>query len=94
MIWSLIYEDAFNIEFITDITITQGNCFFLCSSDYIRIGSSSLKNDGTRPIITITNTADYYDGLIINGDNSTTGKNNIYIYNLFINGVPLIAIIL
>ena len=72
------------IEFITDITIYVNIFNFICISDNIQFGSTSLKIDGTRPIITIT--ASNYDGLIQNGSSGYNGYNNISIYNLFING--------
>jgi len=73
------------ILFTTDITIDNNNCYFICGSDKIQIGSSSLNNDGSRPIITID--VDNYDGLIENSSGSeVTGYNNIYVYNLIVDG--------
>lgn len=73
------------IEFITDITfdISIGDTygFFYCNSDNIQFGSTSLKEDGTRPIITI-NGITGYPGLIRNGTNLLNGFNNIYVFNL------------
>ena len=73
------------IEFITNITINNQWNYLICdpfsSNGYIQFGSSSLKNDGTRPIITIDGVTNY-DGFIQNGTNSNNGCNNISIYNL------------
>jgi hypothetical protein len=43
-----------------------------------------LKNDGTRPEIIIN--VDSYDGFIQNGQEVIAGQDNIYVYNLFVNG--------
>ncbi len=72
------------IEFITDITLmTQAN-YFKCSTENIQFGSSSLKTDGSRPIITIT--ATNYPGLVNNGGFGIDGFSNITICNLVIDG--------
>jgi hypothetical protein len=75
------------VLFTTDITITNiigiiG--YFECGSDNIQFGDTSLKPDGTRPIITIDNVLNY-PGLIKNYDPSFfESYNNIYVYNLFV----------
>lgn len=74
-------NNVLKIIFTTGISITTINDYFICDSDGIQFGSTSLNEDGLRPIITI-NVTGTYDGLIRNGDSSTNGKNNIYIYNL------------
>jgi hypothetical protein len=73
------------VLFETDMIINTNIFYFICGSNNIQFGSTSLKNDGTRPIITINITN--YDGLIFNGDNGQNGYNNISIYNLIINGI-------
>lgn len=73
------------VYFRENITINSNSGYFTCGSNYIQFGSETLKNDGTRPIINI-NVSDY-DGLIFNGSSGTSGYDNIYIYNLIINGV-------
>jgi len=73
------------VEFITDITLSSINDYFTCASSYIQFGSSSLKNDGSRPIINIP--VNNYDGFIANGDTSIVGNSNIYVYNLSIVGI-------
>ena len=70
------------VEFITDITLPICWELFVCQSGDIQYGSRSLKNDGTRPIITIVN--NNFEGLIRNGDGGTNGTSNIYVYNLVI----------
>lgn len=72
------------IEFVSDITFDNANHYFICTSSHIQYGSSSLKTDGTRPIITIDGVSDY-PGLIENGTSMGNGYSNIYIYNLVVN---------
>jgi len=67
--------------FETDIIISSDIFYFICESNNIQFGSISLKNNGTRPIITIDGVTNY-PGLIQNGDNSVNGFDNIYVYNL------------
>jgi hypothetical protein len=84
------------IEFITDITIdgTVGgsvNSYFICGSNGIQFGSRTLKQDGTRPVITISGITDY-PGLIQNGNSIGNGNSDIYAMNLEIrasNGTTL-----
>ena len=74
-----------HIEFLTNITIdgTVGgnNGYFICGSEGIQFGSRILKEDGTRPIITISGITDY-PGLIQNGNSGSNGVANIYVMNL------------
>lgn len=77
--------------FTTNITLNSSSDYFLCSTPGIQFGSTSLKNDGTRPIIYIDTTTDY-NGVIFNTLNSGNGHNNIYVFNLevrAINGAAL-----
>lgn len=73
------------VNFITDITIDinvgSGNGFIVCNSASIQIGSRVLKEDGTRPVITIDGITNY-QGFIRNGLNSVNGYNNVYVMNL------------
>lgn len=74
-----------NIEFFTDLIIDNNfasgiNKYFICGSEYIQFGKSSLKSDGTRPQIIIS--VNNYDGFIQNGDEINPGQSNIYVYNL------------
>lgn len=71
------------VIFTTDITLNNINYFFICGSPNIQFGDTSLKPDGTRPIITIDNVPGY-GGLMQNGDFSNAGNDNIYIFNLFV----------
>ena len=78
-----------NIEFFTDLIIDNNfasgiNKYFICGSEYIQFGKSSLKSDGTRPIITISEVTNY-QGLFQNGSQFSNGNNNIQIYNLIVN---------
>ncbi len=69
------------VVFTTDITFNQFNQYFICHSSHIQFGSTSLKNVGTRPVITIDNVSNY-PGFIKNGDISSNGNSNICIMNL------------
>jgi len=72
------------INFTTDIIITNYTQYFICNSDKIQFGNKCLKNDGSRPIITIRDISDGYIGIIQNGSLYNNGYNNISIYNLHI----------
>jgi hypothetical protein len=81
------------VLFITDVTLTTSNPFlydklyFECGTNNIQFGDSSLKPDGTRPIITIKDIPNY-PGLIKNYDPYfLSSYNNIYVYNLFVKSV-------
>ena len=76
------------VLFENDLTLSSNIFFFIIGSDNIQFGSTSLKGNGTRPIITIDGVLEY-PGLIRNGyqnpfDPSSIigGFNNIYVYNL------------
>ena len=73
------------IELLTDITIdsTVGGSYgyFVCQTDNIRIGSTSLKGDGSRPILTVDGITDY-PGFINNGSSGSNGYQNITVVNL------------
>ena len=72
------------VLFTTDITLNNINYFFICGSPNIQFGDTSLKPDGTRPIITIDNVVNY-PGLVQNGAaRPVIGKDNIYIFNLYV----------
>jgi hypothetical protein len=76
-----------HIELISDITITEQYGYFLCNiGGNIQFGSSSLKSDGTRPIITVDNVLGYY-GFIQNGGPAGNGESNIHIYNLEVHAI-------
>jgi hypothetical protein len=70
------------VYFTTDIIITGGpDRFFICGSAYIQFGNTTLNPNGTRPTITIQDIINY-PGLIRNGSNTESGKNNIVVVNL------------
>ena len=75
-----------NVLFETDITLSTSSSYFICDSDNIQFGSTSLKNDGTRPVITIDGVTDY-PGLIQNGTSGSNGYNYIYVYNIKVDTV-------
>lgn len=70
------------VIFTTNIILDSVNCYFICSTDGIQIGSSSLNNN-ERVNIDISGVTDYY-GLIMNGEDGGNAYNNIYIYNLIV----------
>lgn len=85
-----------HIEFLSDITFdgTVGGTggYFICGSAGIQFGSRILKQDGTRPVVTISGITDY-PGLIQNGSGGGNGASSIYVMNLEIraaNGATLV----
>ena len=72
------------VLFENDMTLDSDIWYFICGSSNIQFGSESLNTDGSRRVLTIS--ADNYDGLIENGSETTTGFDNIYIYNLVVDG--------
>jgi uncharacterized repeat protein (TIGR01451 family) len=80
-------SSTLKVLFENDIPISNNIFYFICGSNNIQFGSTSLQNDGTRPIITIDDSVIGYEGLIKNGDSFGNGFNNIYIYNIEINAI-------
>jgi len=74
----------FTVVFETDLNFTSNDDFFICGSSHIQFGSTSLRPDGTRPIITIDGVTGGYPGLITNGVLAADGQSKIYIYNLVV----------
>lgn len=75
----------FKVYITTDITLSSTNDdYFSFLSDKIQVGNEVVNADGSRPIITVPK--DNYDGVFYNGASGTNGKNQIYIYNLVIDG--------
>jgi hypothetical protein len=72
------------VTILTDLTIDNPNTYLQCASANIQIGRRSLQSNGTRPVIVI-NTSNY-DGFIANGDIGVVGYNEIYVYNLVVDG--------
>lgn len=74
---------AFRLQvlFETDIVLFTDIWYIICGSDNIQFGSTSLKNDGTRPIINIDG-VNTYPGLIRNGISGGDGFDNVYVFNL------------
>jgi hypothetical protein len=70
------------IEFMTDISFNTNFGYFVVSSEHIQFGSTSLREDGTRPIIHINGDGADYPGFIQNGSEGGNGYNDIYVYNL------------
>jgi hypothetical protein len=74
-----------------DIELASNNHYFICGSDNIQFGNTSLNSDGTRPIIKLGTgyTINNYPGFIQNGTFEYSGKNNITIVNLFLDGTGI-----
>ncbi len=83
-IYNINTSSLLKVIFETDITITNSSCYFVCMTDKIQFGSTSLNDSGLRQSITIDNVTDY-PGLIQNGTESTSGYNYIYAFNIIIN---------
>jgi hypothetical protein len=79
-----IYSSS--VDFVTDITFTSSNQYFIINNSNLRFGSLSLKTNGTIPIITIDNVTNY-PGLIQNGTDISTGFDNLGVFNLQINAI-------
>lgn len=77
-------SNIITITFSKNITLSNFSNYFIISSDYVQIGSSSLNSDGTIPNITVNVTN--YNGLIQNGLSGVQGYDNVYVYNLNIDG--------
>jgi hypothetical protein len=78
--WPSTITSSSTVLFITDITLTSSNDYFICASNNIQFGSNQLNSNGTRPIITINNIIGY-PGLIQN-----LNYGNINIFNLIVDG--------
>lgn len=72
--------------FTTDLVLVNSYDYFICASDGIQFGSTSLNSDGTRPKILVNNVENYY-GFIKNGDFSGNGNAFIYVYNLEVRSI-------
>lgn len=80
------------VIFRNDIIFTTSiNQHFICGSEYIQFGDTSLRPNGERAKITVSGISNY-PGLIKNGDTDVSGNNNIRVFNisvLSINGSTL-----
>jgi hypothetical protein len=70
---------AITVEFVTDISLNSTDNYFICINSGMTFGTTSLKEDGTRPKIYIDGVSDY-PGFIQNGTSDGTGYDNINIY--------------
>ncbi len=75
-----------SVDFVTDITFTSSNQYFIINNSNFRFGSLSLKTNGTIPIITIDGVSNY-PGLIQNGTDISNGYDNLGVFNLQINAI-------
>ncbi len=74
------------VLFKTDITISDGDFYFICNSNYIQFGSTSLNADGSRPTLTVSGVSSYA-GLIANASYS-----GIRVLNLQMTGTGLVSL--
>jgi hypothetical protein len=73
------------VLFLSNLTLSTNVAQFLrCGSDNIQFGDINLDATGSRVNITVSITN--YDGFIMNGDSGETGYNNIYVYNIVVDG--------
>lgn len=76
--------DVVQVIFTTDITITSATQYFVCGSANIQFGSATLNENGSRPVIDVSNVTNY-SGFILNGGSGFDGYNDISVYNLVVN---------
>lgn len=76
-VWPITLYFGTTVEFLTDLTLTDANSYFICAANNIIIGSPVLNPDGSRTTITIDSILGY-TGLVRNPD----GYDFISIYNL------------
>jgi hypothetical protein len=74
-------SSTLKVLFETNITISTSIFYFICGSAEIQFGSTSLNTDGSRPIFTVNEVANY-PGLIQNGTSSSIGFENIHVFNI------------
>lgn len=73
-------SNILKVLFTTDLTLDNGTDSIIVNSAGIQIGDTSVRNDGTRPVITIS--VNNYPGFIRNGTGGSSGYNHVYVYNL------------
>jgi hypothetical protein len=81
------------VLFENDIILNSDIWYFICGSNNIQFGSTSLNTNGTKTVITIDGVFNY-PGLIQNGISFSSGFSDIYVFNLqvtAINGSSLIS---
>lgn len=78
-------SSTLKVLFSTNITLSSNTSqYFACGSNNIQFGDTNLDATGSRVNITV-NIANY-DGFIANGDSGVNGYNNIYVYNIVVDG--------
>lgn len=77
-------SNILRVLFTTNMTFNNVSNYFSAGSAGIQFGDTSVKPDGTRPVITIA--VNDYPGLIRNGTGLSDGNANVYIYNLVVDG--------
>jgi hypothetical protein len=73
----------FTLEFVSDVSFNVTSGYFICDSSGIQFGSTSLNEDGSRPVITIDGVSDY-PGLIQNGTVDISANSGIGVFNLVV----------
>ena len=74
------------VLFENDLVLDSDIWYFICGSDNIQFGSTSLNTDETRTVISIYNLSNY-PGLIQNGTSFNLGFSNIYVFNLQVTAI-------
>jgi hypothetical protein len=74
------------VLFENNIILNSDIWYFICGSNNIQFGSTSLNTNGTKTVITIDGIINY-PGLIQNGTNFSSGFSNIYVFNLQITAI-------
>jgi hypothetical protein len=74
------------VLFENDLILNSDIWYFICGSDNIQFGSTSLNTNGTKTIITI-DSAFNYPGIIQNGTSFSSGFTDIYVFNLQITAI-------
>lgn len=74
------------VLFENDIILNSDIWYFICGSNNIQFGSTSLNTNGTKTVFTIDGVFNY-PGLIQNGTSFSPGFSDIYVFNLQVNEI-------
>lgn len=74
------------VLFENDLILNSNIWYFICGSNNIQFGSTSLNSDGTKTVITIDGVFNY-PGFIQNGTSFSSGFSGIYVFNLQITAI-------
>jgi hypothetical protein len=74
------------VLFENDIILNSDIWYFICGSNNIQFGSTSLNSNGTKTVITIDSVSNY-PGFIQNGRDFRFGFSDIYVFNLQVSAI-------